>query len=113
MLDFIHYTCKAELLPMVEGVLAANGYLIELSQQQRSSGATTLVMRSGATEVLLEHSPNSAIGEIEVWGTGQSATVNLLESQPIELHKQPLLPLVAWAAELVRNTATNDWPTST
>jgi hypothetical protein len=108
MSDFIHYTCKAELLPMVEGVLAANGYLIELSQHQRFSGATALVMRSGAIKVLLEHSPNSAIGEIEVWGAGQSATINLLESQPIELHKQPLLHPAAWAAELIRNTAPNN-----
>jgi hypothetical protein len=65
-------------------------------------------MQSGATVVLLEHSPNSDIGEIEVWGTGQSATVNLLESQPIELHKHPPLHPAARAAELVRNTATND-----
>ena len=107
MAPFVHYTCKAELLPIVEGVLAANGYMIELPQQERFSGATALVMRFGATEVLLEHSPNSDIGEIEVWGTGQSATVNLLESQPIELHKQPLLQPAAWAAELVRNTAIN------
>jgi hypothetical protein len=108
MPHFIHYTCKAELLPIVEGVLAANGYMIEMPQQQRFNGATALVMQSGATVVLLEHSSNSDIGEIEVWGAGQSATVNLLESQPIELHKQPPLLLATRAAELVRNTATND-----
>jgi hypothetical protein len=107
MSHFIYYTCKAELLPVVEGVLAANGYRIEMPQQQRLSGATALVMRSGATEVLLEHSPNSDIGEIEVWGAGQSATVNLLESQPIELHKQPPPQLAARAAELVRTAATS------
>ena len=103
MSDFIHYTCKVELLPIVEAVLAANGYKIEMPQQQRFSGATALVMRSGATEVLLEHSPNSDIGEIEVWGAGQSATVNLLESQPIELHKQPPPHRTARAAERVAN----------
>jgi hypothetical protein len=98
MVHFIRYTCKPELLPVVEGLLAANGYVIELPLQQRFSGATVLVMRFGATKVLLEDSPNSAVGEIEIWGTGQSATGNLLEAQPIELHKQPPVRVV----ELVR-----------
>jgi len=108
MSDFIHYMCRAELLPIVEGVLAANGYKIEMPQQQRSSGATALVMQSGTTVVLLEHSSNSDMGEIEVWGAGQSATVNLLELQPIELYRQPPLHLAARTAELVGNTAAND-----
>jgi len=91
MLHFIRYTCKAELLPVVEGALAANGYTMDLPAQQHFSGATALVMRCGTTTVLLEHPANSAVDAIEVWGDGQSATANLFESLPIELHKQPPL----------------------
>ena len=88
---FIRYTCKAELLPVVEGALAANGYTTDRPQQQRFSGTTALVMRCGTTTVLLAHAPNSPVDEIEVWGAGQSATAELFESLPIELHKLPPL----------------------
>ena len=91
MLHFIRYTCKAELLPVVEGALAANGYTMDLPAQQHFSGAMALVMRCGTTIVLLAHAPNSTVDDIEVWGAGQSATADLFESLPIELHKQPPL----------------------
>jgi hypothetical protein len=91
MLHFIRYSCKAELLPVVEGALAANGYTLDLPAQQHFSGAMALVMRCGTTTVLLEHPANSAVDAIEVWGAGQSATATVFESLPIELHKQPPL----------------------
>jgi len=88
---FIRYTCKAELLPVVEGALAANGYTMDLPLEPHFSDTTALVMRRGTTTVLLAHAPNSTVDDIEVWGAGQSATADLFESLPIELHKQPPL----------------------
>jgi hypothetical protein len=44
MPHFIRYTCKAELLPVVEGAFAANGYTMDLPAQQHFSGATSLVI---------------------------------------------------------------------
>jgi len=89
--QFMHYTCQAELLPVVEGALAANGYTMDLSLEPHFSATTALVMRCGTTIVLLAHAPNSTVDDIEVWGAGQSATADLFESLPIELHKQPPL----------------------
>jgi hypothetical protein len=89
--QFMRYTCKAELLPVVEGALAANGYTMDLSLEPHFSDTTALVMRYGTTIVLLAHAPNSTVDDIEVWGAGQSAAANLFESLPIELHKQPSL----------------------
>lgn len=88
---FIRYTCKAELLPVVEGALAANGYMMDLSLEPHFSDTTAMVMRCGTTTVLLAHAPNSTVDDIEVWGAGQSAAADLFESLPIELHKQPPL----------------------
>jgi len=89
--QFMHYTCQAELLPVVEGALAANGYTMDLSLEPHFSATTALVMRCGTTTVLLAHAPNSTVDDIEVWGAGQSATADLFESLPIALHKQPPL----------------------
>jgi hypothetical protein len=89
--QFMRYTCQAELLPVVEGALAANGYTMDLSLAPHFSATTALVMRCGTTIVLLAHAPNSTVDDIEVWGAGQSATADLFESLPIELHKQPPL----------------------
>jgi len=79
------------LLPVVAGALAANGYTMDLSLEPHFSATTALVMRCGTTIVLLTHAPNSMVDDIEVWGAGQSATANVFESLPIELHKQPPL----------------------
>jgi hypothetical protein len=89
--QFMRYTCQAEVLPVVEGALAANGYTMDLSLEPHFSDATALVMRCGTTIVLLAHALNSMVDDIEVWGAGQSATADLFESLPIELHKQPPL----------------------
>ena len=91
MSQFMRYTCKSELLPVVEGALAANGYTMDLSLEPHVSDTTALVMQCGTTIVLLVHAPNSSVDDIEVWGAGQSATADLFESLPIELHKQPPL----------------------
>ena len=97
MSQFMRYTCQAELLPVVEGALAANGYTTDLSLALHFSATTTLVMRCGTTIVLLAHAPNSTVDDIEVWGAGQSATADLFESLPIELHKQPSPHSALWS----------------
>ena len=80
------------MLPIIEGALAAHGYEIEVPPQACFSGAITMVMQCGTTEVLLEHTPNSEVGAIEVWGAGQTDAADILESQHLALHKRPALP---------------------
>ena len=89
MSQFMRYTCQAELLPVVEGALAANGYTTDRSLEPHFSATTALVMRCGATIVLLAHAPNSTVDDIEVWGAGQSAVADVFEALPIELHRLP------------------------
>jgi hypothetical protein len=81
----IFYTCKQELLPVVEGVLAAHGYNIEIPPQPDAAGTTALVMSDGATTVLLTSASAREVAEIKVWGIAQSAVAQLIESLPIAL----------------------------
>ena len=89
MSQFMRYTCKAGLLPVVEAALIANGYMRDGPPRAQGSAATTVVWQSGTTAVLLAQPPNNAVAEIEVWGAGQSATADLFESLPIALHRLP------------------------
>jgi hypothetical protein len=89
MPHFTHYTCKPELLPTVEAVLAAHGHTIAVPPQHSPNGASAMLMTCGATSVLLVQSSTPDRAEIEVWGPAQTATVQVLEAAPIELEKQP------------------------
>ena len=89
--SFIRYTCKAELLPVIEGALAANGYVLDKQSRENSSDAHMVVLWSGSSAVLLAELPNNDMAEIEVWGASRSATADLLESLPTELHRYPHL----------------------
>ena len=91
MSQFMRYTCTAGLLPVVAEALIANGYTLDDPPRAQGSAATAVVLQCGTTAVLLAQPPNNAVAEIEVWGAGQSATADLFESLPIELHKQPSL----------------------
>lgn len=82
------YTCHAVLLPVIEGAFAANGYTVETTPHRGSSDGTLLVLQRGVTTVLLTQLPDDSVGEIQVWGPGQSAVARLLESLPIEVHRQ-------------------------
>jgi len=86
---FTRYSCKSELLPTVEALLAAHGHTIVVSSRQASDGASALVMTCGETFVLLSETDGPDRAEIEVWGPAQTATVQLLDAAPIELEKQP------------------------
>ena len=81
------YTCRREILPMVEAALAANGYMIDVPLQKQNDGSTLLVMAQGAAVVLLIESAQQESAEIEVWGEARSAAIGLLESLPIPLSK--------------------------
>jgi len=89
--QFMRYTCQAGVLSVVKAALIANGYTLDGSPRAQGSAATAVVLQCGTTAVLLAQPPNNAVAEIEVWGAGQSATADLFESLPIELHKQPPL----------------------
>lgn len=90
-----HYACQRELLPMVEGALAAHGYRIEIPRQPSAGRSTALVMTRGLTTILLSDSPDQALAEIEIWGMCQSLAAQLLESLPIKLHRPSLIALAA------------------
>ena len=89
MTPFIRYTCQPELLPIVEAALAANGYTVASPFQRSLGGETTLVMTSGLVTLLLDSTPSSTLAEIEVWGDALPAAVQLLESLPLVLSRQP------------------------
>jgi hypothetical protein len=89
MAPFIRYTCRPELLPNIEAALAANGYTIASPFQRSFGGATTLVMTCGLATLLLAYTPTHTLAEIEVWGVALAATVQLLESLPLPLDRQP------------------------
>jgi hypothetical protein len=84
----IRYTCRSELLPSIEAVLAANGYSIASPFHRSHNGATTLVMTCGLATLLLASTPTSDLAEIEVGGVALTAAMQLLESLPIPLYRQ-------------------------
>lgn len=88
MTQFIYYHCLKAELPSIEAALAANGYIIENAVQHRMDGQSMLVMRSGETVVLLAQNTCSDMATIEIWGAGQTATVDLLRSLPVQLTRQ-------------------------
>jgi hypothetical protein len=88
MTQFIYYHCLKAELPSIEAALAANGYVIENAVQHRIDGQTMLVMRCGETFVLLAQNTCSDLATIEIWGAGQTATVELLRSLPVQLIRQ-------------------------
>jgi hypothetical protein len=85
----IRYTCDRALLPMVDSVLAANGYTMNLPLQRCSDGMTILVMQQGVAIVFLIDNPNKDQAEIEVYGAAQSVVAWLLETVRIPLARQP------------------------
>ena len=91
MSPFMRSTGQAGVLSVVEGALIANGYTRDGSPRAQGSATAVVIWQCGTTAVLLAQRPNNAVAEIEVWGAGQSATTDVFESLPIELHKQPPL----------------------
>jgi hypothetical protein len=87
--QFMRYTCTAGVMPVVKAALIAKGYTLANPPRAQSDGATTVVLQSGTTAVLLAQPPNNAVAEIEVWGAGQSAVAAVFESLPIALHRLP------------------------
>ena len=87
MVNCIRYTCASDLLPIIEAMLALDGYQVELPRQQSIGGASALVMSRGSTSILLGIDPLHARGVIEIWGGQQAAAVRLLEALSIDLVK--------------------------
>jgi hypothetical protein len=85
MTAVVRYTCRADLLPLLEGALAAQGYHIQIPFQKSLGGATAMVMACGGTFILLTHTPPSELGELEVWGEAPLAAMRLLESLPLAI----------------------------
>ena len=89
MSQFMRYTCKVGLLPVIKAALIANGYMLADPPRAQSRGATTVVLLRGTTAVLLAQPPDNSVAEIEVWGAAQSAVAEVFEALPIELHRLP------------------------
>jgi hypothetical protein len=85
----LRFTCLLELLPMVEGVLAANGYHLETHRPRGAGSSTARVMTRGLTTVALIDAPSHTMAAIGIWGMDQSSAVRLLESLPFEVRKHP------------------------
>jgi hypothetical protein len=85
----IRYTCPYDLLPCIEAALAANGYEVVAASRPGNDDGVLVVMRCGMAQVLLAPCCGSAMADIEVWGVAQAATVQFLESLPLNLAKQP------------------------
>ena len=80
MVNCIRYTCASDLLPIIEAMLALDGYQIELPRQQSIGGASALVMSRRSTSILLGVDPLRARGVIEIWGARPAAAARWLES---------------------------------
>jgi len=91
MVRIRRYACPAELAPVLEAALAANGYTIELPYHENSKGDGALVMTQGAASVLLTQASTSDQCQIDVWGAAQHTAAVLLESLPLNLDKLPTL----------------------
>ncbi|MFL6547004.1 MAG: hypothetical protein ACJ8LM_17710 [Candidatus Udaeobacter sp.] len=85
MVHPIRYTCPRELFPHIEAALAANAYEVVAKAVLDDGDNVSLVMRSGAAEVLLVTSSERERAEIEVWGPAQAMAVQLLKSLPYDL----------------------------
>lgn len=90
----IRYTCKYEMLPVVEGALAANGYALETPLSRYINGTHLFVMTRGDGGALLSHNNTSDMATIELWGTAQSAAGILLDGLPFKLEKVPSRALI-------------------
>ncbi|MCU0490535.1 MAG: hypothetical protein MUD01_02910 [Chloroflexaceae bacterium] len=84
----IAYTCRHEMLPIVEAALAANGYTVELLLSPHQSGVSMVLMKDRDCSVLLSHSKPQDEGQIEIWGAAQTVAGLLLETLPLQLEKQ-------------------------
>lgn len=81
----IRYTCQHEILPVIEGALAANGYVVDALLTERDVSACFTIMTNGDCGVLLAQNHTSGIAEIEIWGAAQSAASLLLKSLPLPI----------------------------
>jgi hypothetical protein len=82
----IRYTCRQELLPMIEGALAAHRFFIEPPPSERGD-SICVVMTSGAAVVRLRALPKGNLAVVEIWGRDQASASQLLDSLPLALHK--------------------------
>jgi len=86
--DFmVRYTCRYEMLPVVEGALAAHGYVVDAPLSRHADSASLRMMTHGDGGVLLAHNTASELAEIEIWGPAQSGASMLLESLPLRLER--------------------------
>ena len=84
----VSYTCRHEILPMVEAALAAHGYMPEPSLSKPINGTSLMMAAYNSGGVLLTQRQTSELAEIDIWGAAQSAASTLLESLPVLLEKR-------------------------
>jgi hypothetical protein len=84
----IRYTCRRELLPIVEATLAASSYCIALPRQQ-SARDRAVVMANGMSTILLTETREGNLAAVEVYGAPGTTVVALLDALPLALDKQP------------------------
>jgi len=93
MTRILRYTCRTELLPVLETALADDGYTIEAPFGKRFGRNATMVMRKGSVFLLVECPPTSQLADIEVGGEAHYVAEALLDALPIDLVKLPTLQI--------------------
>ena len=75
----IRYACRHELLPVIEGELAANGYIVEPKLSRYANDSSLLIMTREDGGVLMTYDCGQDVAQIDLWGSAQIATSLLLE----------------------------------
>lgn len=71
--------CRPELLPVVEGLLAANGYRVVPALSHAGPQTLIQVLTSGPTTVSLRYHDGSTRADVVIQGDGSGSAVRLLE----------------------------------
>jgi hypothetical protein len=91
MTRILRYTCRTDVLPVLETALAADGYTIEAPFQPAVGGSAAMLMRKGTVFLLFSRPPTGQLADIEIGGEAQQVAEALLESLPLDLVKLPTL----------------------
>jgi hypothetical protein len=80
MSDTTRYARQGDLFSLIETVLGANGYTVEIPLQSSANGTIATIMTCGRASVLIGQRADTHGIELEVWGLAASTAVDFLES---------------------------------
>lgn len=77
----ISYSCRAEELPIVEGALAAHGFVLMAPGARVVGGWSSMLLAWQEARVLLR--PDAGSAEVHVWGPDAAVAIRILRTLPI------------------------------